>query len=83
MSYFDTLIALSSVAAGMIIGILLFLRPAAAIEIQRHFYEKINWRIEPVSMTKELRTTRAMGLGLAGISLAVLIYLTIFKLICR
>lgn len=43
------------------IGALLILRPALAIEIQRRFYEKINWRIEPISMQKEIHNTRLMG----------------------
>jgi hypothetical protein len=34
------------------------------IEIQRKFYEKINWKVEPVSMEKEIRNTRIMGLFL-------------------
>jgi hypothetical protein len=36
-------------------------RPELAIEIQRRFYARINWKIEPVSMPKEIRNTRIMG----------------------
>jgi hypothetical protein len=43
------------------VGVLLILKPSLAIEIQRRFYEKINWRIEPISMQKEIRNTRLMG----------------------
>jgi len=53
------------VSAGSIsLGLFLFLRPSSAIELQKKFYEKINWRIEPVSMSKEIRNTRIMGLSL-------------------
>lgn len=43
-------------------GLFLMLRPRDAIEMQRRFYEKINWRIEPISMSREIRNTRIMGL---------------------
>ena len=56
--------------AGFIAGIYLFLKPESAIELQRKFYEKINWIIKPVSMPKEIRNNRAMGIMLAVISTA-------------
>ncbi len=37
-------------------------KPGLAIEIQRRFYERINWRIAPISMAREIRNTRIMGL---------------------
>ena len=37
------------------------LRGAGAFEIQRRFYARINWRIEPISFEKEMRNTRLMG----------------------
>jgi len=46
---------------GLSIGIILIISPGFAIEIQRKFYEKINWRITPISMEKELANTRIMG----------------------
>ncbi len=48
--------------AGMSVGLAMFLRPAAFIDLQIKFYRKINWRMEPVSMPKEIRNTRLMGL---------------------
>jgi hypothetical protein len=39
----------------------LIIKPEFDIEIQRRFYARINWRIEPVSLEKELRNTRLMG----------------------
>lgn len=59
------------------IGLFIFLKSASAIEIQRRFYEKINWRIEPVSMEKELRNTRLMGLFLIIATAVTLIYIFI------
>jgi hypothetical protein len=60
--------------ASIIIGLFLFFRPALAIEIQRKFYEKINWRIEPISMPKEIRNTKLMGLFLVAIAILTIIY---------
>ena len=54
-----------------IIGGFLCAKPLQAIELQRRFYERINWRIEPVSMQKEARNTRLMGLLLVIIALAI------------
>ncbi|MDD5253071.1 MAG: hypothetical protein WC416_03610 [Candidatus Omnitrophota bacterium] len=42
----------------------MFFKPGAVIEFQRKFYEKINWRIEPISMPREVRNTKLMGLFL-------------------
>lgn len=57
----------------IIIGFVLFLNPAFAIEIQRRFYEKINWRIEPISLPKEIRNTRIMGLFLIVVALSTFV----------
>jgi hypothetical protein len=64
-------------ASSILIGFLLFLNPALAIEIQRRFYERINWRIEPISMQREIRNTRIMGLFLVVISFLTIIYIII------
>ncbi len=45
-------------------GCFLVIFPALAIEMQRIFYAQINWRVEPISMPKELRNTRIMGVFL-------------------
>jgi hypothetical protein len=56
------------------IGLFLAIKPAWAIEIQRRFYFLINWRMEPVSMEKELLNTRLMGVFLIVIALITIIY---------
>ena len=45
-------------------GLVMFFKPGAVIEFQRKFYENINWRIEPISMPREVRNTKLMGLFL-------------------
>ncbi len=58
--------------AGLGIGAFMVINPHLAIEIQRRFYAKINWRIEPISLSKEIRNTRIMGWFLIILSVATL-----------
>jgi hypothetical protein len=63
---------------GVSIGLAMFFRPSAFIEFQRRFYAKINWRMEPISMAKEIRNTRLMGLLLfAAVPLAIVYVLSL------
>ncbi len=59
-------------AVSLAFGFYLLWRPAPVIEMQRQFYLLINWRIEPVSMDKEIRNTRIMGGALIILTLAAL-----------
>lgn len=68
LSLLFILFSLVSLAA----GIFLARKPQAAIEIQKRFYAGINWRIEPISMPKEIRNTRLMGALLIALSLTML-----------
>jgi hypothetical protein len=56
------------------IGLFLLLKPSLTIELQRRFYEKINWRMEPISMEKEIRNTGIMGASLIVLTAAAIIY---------
>ncbi|UCC95414.1 MAG: hypothetical protein JSW40_01350 [Candidatus Omnitrophota bacterium] len=69
MEFLTVALLAASSCVSFAIGMFIFLRPALAIEIQRKFYEKINWKIEPVSMTKEIRNTKIMGLLLVIIAI--------------
>ena len=73
LPYVPILIAMSLLS--LFIGIFLICKPMVAIEIQRRFYEKINWRFEPISMEKEIRNTRIMGLILVALPLATTVFL--------
>ena len=57
-------------------GLICLTNPHLAIKLQQRFYERINWKIEPINLAKELRNTRIMGL----ISLVLAIALTILIL---
>jgi hypothetical protein len=46
---------------GLIIGALLIFNPLMSIEIQRIIYAKMNWKIEPISLPKKIRSLRLMG----------------------
>lgn len=58
----------------ILMGAFIFLKPALTIEIQRRFYEKINWRIEPISMSKELRNTQIMGAFLIVVAVLFMLH---------
>ncbi|MDD5611296.1 MAG: hypothetical protein PHH69_07210 [Candidatus Omnitrophica bacterium] len=58
-------------------GLFLLLRPLSAIEFQIKFYEKINWRMMPISMPREIRNTRLMGVSLLSIGVFTLAYIII------
>jgi len=64
-------------AESILIGSLLFLKPSRAIELQRRFYEKINWRMEPINMPRELKSTKFMGLILFAVGIATIIYVVV------
>ncbi|MDI6606613.1 MAG: hypothetical protein QME65_05690, partial [Candidatus Omnitrophota bacterium] len=57
-----------------VVGLFVFFKPNLTIEIQKKFYEKINWRIEPISMQKEIRNTKIMGGFLVIVAIITIIY---------
>ena len=61
-------------AASLAFGFFLTNAPLKAFEIQRRFYELINWRIEPISVKKEIRNTRWMGIFTIVFVIAVCVY---------
>jgi len=60
-------------ALSFIIGLFIYLKPDKAIQFQIDFYRRINWNMQPVSMEKEVRNTKAMGLFLVVAALAAVI----------
>lgn len=59
---------------GLGIGVFMVINPHLSIEIQRRFYCLINWKIEPISLSKEIRNTRAMGWFLIILSVTTLFF---------
>lgn len=60
----------------VLLGGWLLRNPVRAIELQQRFYLKINWRMTPVSMKKEISNTRWMGGFL--IFVAVIVFVSSF-----
>lgn len=71
------LILISSLS--ILIGLFIFKKPTSAFEIQRKFYALINWRIEPISLDKEIRNTKIMGLSLVLIGLVTIVYIVLVR----
>ena len=61
----------------IITGALVAWKPRKAIDIQIAFYRLINWKLEPISMEKEIKNTRIMGaiVFVAGILTFMCVYL--------
>jgi hypothetical protein len=53
----------------VLFGALIAWQPRKTIDLQIAFYRPFNWKIEPISMEKETRTTRLMGLTLVIIGI--------------
>ncbi len=60
-------------ALSLIIGLFIYLKPDKAIQLQIDFYRWINWNMQPVSMEKEVRNTKAMGFFLVVAAMAAII----------
>lgn len=62
-------IQLTVICIAVILGGLVAWKPKKVIEIQMALYRFINWKMEPVSMEKEIRNTRIMGVVLLIVAL--------------
>jgi len=63
-----------AVLIALLLGAYIYTNPQEIIEIQKQFYASINWRMEPISMSKEIRNTKFMGLFLIIFALISCIY---------
>jgi hypothetical protein len=59
-----------AVVSSVLFGMFLIQKPLAAFEFQRRFYRLINWDIKPISVEKEIRNTKGMGVFLLLASVA-------------
>jgi hypothetical protein len=57
--FFFLQVILSGVA--LLTGIVLIVIPRKVIDAQIALYRPFNWKLEPISMEKEIRNTRIMG----------------------
>jgi hypothetical protein len=69
-----TIVFIMIALVSLCIGLFIFINPTKAFEIQKKFYALINWRIEPISIEKEIRNTKVMGIFLIVFVLASCFY---------
>ena len=69
-----TLIFISVALFAILIGSYVYSNPEKIIDIHKKFYALINWRMEPISLPKEIRSTKRMGLFLILFTLISCIY---------
>ena len=65
---------------GFMGGMMCVTKSPLAIEIQKKFYELINWEIIPISMKKEIRNTKILGGILLFVSFVLMVSLVIFSI---
>ena len=71
MKYVFLSIHITVTTLALINGLLCFTKPSLAITLQQKFYEKINWKIEPIDLKKELHNTKIMGIISICLALAL------------
>lgn len=64
---------------GVVFGLFLVSKPTIVIEVQRKLYRIFNWDIEPISMQKEIRNMRIMGVALIALALFAITFLILWK----
>lgn len=57
-----------------IFGFYVYFNPEKMIAFQQKAYSYVNWRMEPISLAKEIRNTKLMGLSLVVVTLIICIY---------
>jgi len=72
-----SIIQVSVILISFFTGLFVYFNPLKTINIQKKFYELINWRIEPISVSKEIRNTRIMGAMLVLLAVFSLIYISL------
>ena len=68
------LLFIGTAVPALVFGLFMYYRPQKAIAVQQKFYSCINWRMEPISWDREVRSTKWMGLFLIGVVIAAVIY---------
>jgi len=68
-------VQLTVVVMAIVFGALIAWKPKKAIDIQIALYRPFNWKIEPISMEREIKNTRTMGLTVLILGILALIYI--------
>ncbi len=72
-------IQLMIVVIAIVFGALIAWKPKKTIDIQIALYRPFNWKLEPISMEKEIRNTRIMGLTVLVLGILSLIYILLVQ----
>ena len=59
----DKLFFVVAAAIALIFGFFIYKKPREAFKIQKRFYASINWNLDPISLEKEVRNTKVMGIS--------------------
>ena len=70
---------LAIAAIGIVYGALIAWKPKKTIDIQIAVYKPFNWRVEPISMEKEIRNIRIMGLTVLVLGTFALAFTLLLK----
>jgi len=68
-------IQLTIVVIATLFGALVAWKPKKIIDIQTALYRPFNWKLEPISMEKEIKNTRIMGLTVLILGILSLVYI--------
>ncbi len=66
---------LTIVVIVIVFGALIAWKPKKVIDMQTALYRPFNWKLEPISMEKEIKNTRIMGMTLFILGTLVFIYI--------
>ena len=56
---------------GLALGILSVVWPKRSIGLYQWIMERFNWKVAPIDLAREIRSTRILGLVLAAISFSI------------
>ena len=71
-------VSIAFIIVGIVVGLFVFFYPVSVMRMQVKLYEKINWRIEPISLQKEYKRTKYTGLYLVLLCLYASVYIWYF-----
>ena len=63
---------------GVVFGLLMFCSAPLIIDIQIKTAARSNWRMEPISMEKELKNTKISGINLIIVCVLAIMYVKFF-----
>jgi len=76
MNYLPIAIILAVVGIGF--GLFMIYKSDAIIKIHIKSAAKSNWRVEPISMEKELKNTKIRGINFVALCILAIIYIKFF-----